>query len=277
MIFALGFLLASLCALFVLPAVNARAARLARQRMASLFPLTSVEIAAEKDYLRAQFAVERRQLERRVQAIGATKHADMATIGARIMEAAALARTVTEREATLTVKDSEIAAALGERDRVAHDLQASRDEFAVGTSTLQVLEDAHRELLDDFLKARRQRDPVMVEGTTTFDPSSSAGEETGLAPKDGAGRTPNDLTARIAALEAERESLRASLAAAEQALARAADGGMRETAALRDSITAVADALVRGERLPSVAAFPITTPPPKASTALETSPASKTS
>ncbi|WP_375410463.1 hypothetical protein [uncultured Methylobacterium sp.] len=264
MIFALGFLLASLCALFILPAVNARAARLARQRMASLFPLTSVEIAAEKDYLRAQFAVERRQLERRVQAIGATKHADMATIGVRTLEAAALARTVTEREATLTVKDGEIAAALGERDRVAQDLQVSRDEFAVGTSTLQVLEDAHRALLDDFLRARRQRDSVTAETMAAIDPVSAT--DTTLASREEAtGTPPGDVAARIAALEAERESLRSRLAAAETDLARASDAGARETAALRDSITAVADALVRGERLPSVTAFPISTPAAKTS------------
>lgn len=264
MIFALGFLLASLCALFVLPAVNARAARLARQRMAALFPLTRVEIAAEKDYLRAQFAVERRQLERRVQAIGATKHADMATIGTRTLEVAALARTVGEREAALTVKDGETAAALRERDRVAQDLQASRDEFAVGTSTLQVLEDAHRALLDDFLRARRQRDSITAVATTPFDPASTT--DTTPASRDGAGGTPpGDAEAKIAALEAERESLRASLATAEMALAQAADGSARDHAALRDSIAAVADALVRGERLPSVTAFPISATAPKTS------------
>ena len=40
MIFALGFLAASLLALLIIPAVNARAERLARRRVEALFPLS---------------------------------------------------------------------------------------------------------------------------------------------------------------------------------------------------------------------------------------------
>ena len=252
MIFALGFLMASFCALLVLPAVNARAARLTQRRAAALFPLTSVEIAAEKDYLRAQFAVERRQLERKVQAVAASKHTDMAAIGARTLEAASLARTVTEREAAMAVKDGEIATALGERDRVAGNLEATQAELTVGVSTLLVLEDAHRNLLDDLLRARRQGDSAAIAGalvsdtetTTIQDAASTTGEPPAV-----------DLQAQVATLSAERENLQAKLAAAEIALATAQAGAERENAALRDSISAVAEALVRGERLPSVGAF----------------------
>ena len=62
MIFALGFLAASLCGLLLLPAVNARAARLSRRRIEARLPLSLSEVAAEKDYLRAQFAVTQRRL-----------------------------------------------------------------------------------------------------------------------------------------------------------------------------------------------------------------------
>ena len=101
MIFALGFLAAALCALLLLPAVNARALRLSRRRIEARLPLTVAEVAAEKDHLRAEFAVARRRLERRVEAVHAARHADMAAIGARTLEAAALSREVEARDATL--------------------------------------------------------------------------------------------------------------------------------------------------------------------------------
>ncbi len=68
MIFGLGFLLASLCALIALPTVNARATRLARRRIEATLPVSTAEVAAERDHLRAEFAVAQRRLERRVEA-----------------------------------------------------------------------------------------------------------------------------------------------------------------------------------------------------------------
>lgn len=57
MFFALGFLLASLIALAVLPALNARAKRLARRRVEALLPMSLDEIDAERDLIRAESAV----------------------------------------------------------------------------------------------------------------------------------------------------------------------------------------------------------------------------
>ncbi|MGH1570292.1 hypothetical protein ACRAWG_06015 [Methylobacterium sp. P31] len=101
MIFALGFLAASLCGLLLLPALNARAARLARRRAEARLPLSPAEIAAERDFLRAQFAVQQRRLERRVETVEAKRQADLAAIGAGTMRAAALARDVATRDAEI--------------------------------------------------------------------------------------------------------------------------------------------------------------------------------
>ena len=57
MIFALGFLVAALFGLLFLPAVQRRAARLAGRRLEMLLPLSMEEIVAERDQLRAEFAV----------------------------------------------------------------------------------------------------------------------------------------------------------------------------------------------------------------------------
>ena len=67
MIFALGFLSAGLLALIILPAVNRRAERLAKRRYEALFPLSASELAAERDHLRAEFAVSARRLEQKLE------------------------------------------------------------------------------------------------------------------------------------------------------------------------------------------------------------------
>lgn len=265
MIFALGFLAASLCALLVLPAVNARAARLARRRIDAMFPLSVSEIAAEKDYLRAQAAVAQCRLERKVEAVRAHRHADMAAIGARTLEIAALAREVEGRDAVLRTRDAEIVAARETLGGVEQDLGAARAEGVVGTATLQVLENAHRELLDDFLAIRQGHKAVQRQlteseahaATGIAALTSSAPEALAVAEHPPAEL--DDLSARYAALAAERGALLASLTAAEDALARLLadrdEGVKRDNADLRARIADVADALARRDHMPSVGAF----------------------
>ena len=63
MYFALGLLTAGVLALLVTPAVWRRASRLTRQRIESAVPMTLAEISADKDQLRAEFAMSVRRLE----------------------------------------------------------------------------------------------------------------------------------------------------------------------------------------------------------------------
>ena len=241
MIFVLGFLAASLCGLLLLPAVNARAARLSRRRIESRLPLSLSEVAAEKDYLRAQFAVTQRRLERRVEAVTAHRHADLAAIGARTLEAAALARTVEDRDATLRERAGALTAPPATLSAVERDLERVRQDAAIEAATLQVLEEAHREVLDDLFAARDAQAPLQER-------PAQAAAQSGVP----------DLTA---ALVAERETLRASLAAAEEALAEVMARREGEAADLRRRISDVADSLLQRERLPPATAFPLPAQP----------------
>lgn len=195
MVFALGFLVASLGALLVLPAVNARAARLARRRTEALLPLSAAEIAAEKDFLRADFAVRQRRMERAVEAAGAKRHADMASLGARTMEAAALTRDLAAREA-------EIAAALTLRARLEHELESAREDGSASLATLLALEEAHADLLDSLLALRRAGgiapEADAAERETALR-AARAATEGALAERDAGAETENaDLRRRIA-------------------------------------------------------------------------------
>ncbi len=60
---ALGFLLATLLALLILPAVWRRAVRLTTKRIEGAIPVSMAEIQADKDQLRAEFAMSARRLE----------------------------------------------------------------------------------------------------------------------------------------------------------------------------------------------------------------------
>ncbi|QCI63806.1 hypothetical protein [Phreatobacter stygius] len=69
MVFALGFLLAALLALGLLGAVWRRAVRLTTRRVENAIPLSMAEIKADKDQLRAEFAVASRRLEMNAEAL----------------------------------------------------------------------------------------------------------------------------------------------------------------------------------------------------------------
>ena len=62
LVFILGFLSAGLIALIVAPMVWRRAVALTRKRIEASMPLTQAEIQADKDRMRAEFAMATRRL-----------------------------------------------------------------------------------------------------------------------------------------------------------------------------------------------------------------------
>lgn len=90
MYFALGFLVAGLITLLFLPAFWRRAVRLSMRRLQMLAPMSMEEVIAERDQLRADFAVRERRLEQEMESVRASKAYDLAAIGrhaARVAEA----------------------------------------------------------------------------------------------------------------------------------------------------------------------------------------------
>jgi len=69
MYFVLGLLVAGLVALIVMPAVWRRAVRLTKKRIEAATPMTMAEFRADKDQLRAEFALSTRRLEMNVEAL----------------------------------------------------------------------------------------------------------------------------------------------------------------------------------------------------------------
>jgi len=77
----LGFLAASLLALVTIPLVHARAVRLTLRRIEAATPLSMAEIQAEKDQLRAEFAMSTRRLEINLQQLTAKTTSQLVELG----------------------------------------------------------------------------------------------------------------------------------------------------------------------------------------------------
>ena len=69
MYFSLGVLVAGLVTLIIIPAVWKRAVRLTKKRIEAATPMTMAEFRADKDQLRAEFALSTRRLEMNVEAL----------------------------------------------------------------------------------------------------------------------------------------------------------------------------------------------------------------
>ena len=81
MYLAIGFLVAMLCALMIVPLVHSRAVRLTTRRLEAATPLSMAEIQADKDQLRAEFAMSARRLEMSVEQLKNKTTSQLAELG----------------------------------------------------------------------------------------------------------------------------------------------------------------------------------------------------
>ncbi len=88
--FTLGFLLAGLFFLCLLPFLQRRTARLTQRRLESHMPLTFEEIDAQHSMLLARGAVRERRLEQKLASVAAARTDAMMEAGCRLFEAQAL-------------------------------------------------------------------------------------------------------------------------------------------------------------------------------------------
>ncbi|WIY52277.1 hypothetical protein O9Z70_12505 [Devosia sp. YIM 151766] len=100
MYFALGLLMAGLVALVIMPAVWKRAVRLTKRRIEAATPITMAEFRADKDQLRAEFALSTRRLEMNVEALRKRLAEQLSDVNQKRTDLGALKA---ERENHLTV------------------------------------------------------------------------------------------------------------------------------------------------------------------------------
>jgi chromosome segregation ATPase len=129
MYFGIGFLVAALIGLVVVPLVHSRAVRLTMRRLEAATPLSMAEIQADKDQLRAEFAMSTRRLEMSVETLKTRSTSQLAELGKKGDAINRLKIELGEKSATIF--------ALEARDKALRDqLRATEEEFAVKTSTM---------------------------------------------------------------------------------------------------------------------------------------------
>jgi chromosome segregation ATPase len=133
MYFGLGFLAASLIALITMPFVHGRAERLTTRRLEAAIPLSMAEIQADKDQLRAEFAMSTRRLEMSVEQLKGKTTNQLAELGKKGDAINRLKVELGEKTATIF--------ALEAREKAFKDqLHATEDELAVKTNSLHEAE-----------------------------------------------------------------------------------------------------------------------------------------
>lgn len=138
MYFGIGFLVAALIGLVVIPLIHARAVRLTMHRLEAATPLSMAEIQADKDQLRAEFAMSTRRLELSVEQLKNKTTSQLAEIGKKGDSINKLKVELGEKSATIF--------ALEARDKALRDqLRATEEEIAAKTSAMH---EAHRDLSD---------------------------------------------------------------------------------------------------------------------------------
>lgn len=208
MIFVLGVLVAGLLALLVTPAIWRRALRLARTRIEAKVPLSRAEIDADKDQLRAGFAINNRRLE---------------------MEADRLRERVAESSIALSRRSDEVAALMREKATVATTIAGL--EARIGEISGALTETAERlQSMTSELSLR--------EGRLAEQDAALAGVRTELA---SAQLMTEELRLEMVARQTEIGNLADSLsqrAAAEAAAAAARDQLAQELAEERERLAA---------------------------------------
>jgi len=129
MYFGIGFLVAALIGLVAVPLVHARAVRLTIRRLEAATPLSMAEIQADKDQLRAEFAMSTRRLEMSVENLKTKSTSQLAELGMKGDAINQLKIELGEKTATIL--------ALEARNEVLRDqLRTTEEEVAVKTSAM---------------------------------------------------------------------------------------------------------------------------------------------
>ena len=135
MYLAIGFLVSMLFGLMIVPLVHNRAVRLTTKRMEAATPLSMAEIQADKDQLRAEFAMSARRLEMSVDQLRNKTTSQLAELGKKSDAINRMKIELGEKTATIF--------SLEAREKAIKDqMRATEEEFAAKTQLLRGAETA---------------------------------------------------------------------------------------------------------------------------------------
>ena len=259
MFFAIGFLVASLLGLVLIPLVHNRAVRLTMRRLEAATPLSMAEIQADKDQLRAEFAIATRRLELSIEQMKAKTTAQLAELGKKADAINRLKSELAERTATIVALEAR-ESALKER------LQFTEADRAETVNTLRQAERALAEKEAEVVKLSAElneqtasADSLRIESATlhvqvdAFKERAADHEREAVDIGKRLARERQDAVAAAAALGRRVQEMESRLAEQARVLAEreaeitrlteTAAASQKTEAALRDQLTGTAERL----------------------------------
>src|SRR6202048_651396 len=138
MYLAIGFLVSMLFGLMIVPLVHNRAVRLTTRRMEAATPLSMAEIQADKDQLRAEFAMSARRLEMNVDQLKNKTTSQLAELGKK-------SDAINRMKIELGEKNATIFSLEAREKAVKEQLRTTEEEFAAKTEALRTAETVLRD------------------------------------------------------------------------------------------------------------------------------------
>ncbi len=135
MYLAIGFLVSTLFGLMIVPLVHNRAVRLTTRRLEAATPLSMAEIQADKDQLRAEFAMSARRLEMSVDQLRNKTTSQLAELGKK-------SDAINRMKIELGEKNATIFGLEAREKAVKEQMRATEEEFAAKTEMLRNAEKA---------------------------------------------------------------------------------------------------------------------------------------
>jgi chromosome segregation ATPase len=149
MYLAIGFLLSMLVGLMIVPLVHNRAVRLTTRRLEAATPLSMAEIQADKDQLRAEFAMSARRLEMSVDQLKNKTTSQLAELGKKTDAINRMKLELGEKNATIF--------SLEAREKAMKEqLRATEEEFIAKTESLREAEQALKDKQNDLARLGRE-------------------------------------------------------------------------------------------------------------------------
>src|SRR6185437_6215674 len=145
MYLAIGFLVSMLFGLMIVPLVHNRAVRLTTRRMEAATPLSMAEIQADKDQLRAEFAMSARRLEMSVDQLKNKTTSQLAELGKK-------SDAINRMKIELGEKNATIFSLEAREKAVKEQLRATEEEFAAKTESLRTAEQALNDKQNELAK-----------------------------------------------------------------------------------------------------------------------------
>ncbi len=241
MYLAIGFLVSMLFGLMIVPLVHNRAVRLTTRRLEAATPLSMAEIQADKDQLRAEFAMSARRLEMSVDQLKNKTTSQLAELGKK-------SDAINRMKLELGEKNATIFSLEAREKAVKEQLRATEEEFTAKTESLRDAEQALKDKQLELVKLNAElSDRSMTADTRQVELVTVRAQVDALRSR--VGEAEQDFSATQIRLEQERSDFEKASRELVEARGRVENLSQRVTDLDRQLILQVKEAEMLGNRV----------------------------